>query len=64
MDFNESVIETLNTLTELQDVSDRADKIERMMELEALYGPASVPKRFLEDRMNPLERFNRPGEFK
>ena len=64
MSIDESVIERLSVLTEMQDVNDRTDRIERLLELEALYEPATVPKRFLEDRMNPLEIFNRPGEFK
>ena len=33
-------------------------------EVESVYGGASLPRTIIRDRMNPLEEFHRPGEFK
>ena len=57
-------VEHPSVLERVREVREKGEFIQQMIELEEEFGSFSVPRRLIEDRLNPLEYFQTPGQFR
>ena len=64
LDQAQSEVKRLSVLSTVRELRERSDLLHHMLDLEEKFGEFRVPRRLLQDRLNPLECYNRPNEFK